>query len=355
MLDSTHHRDDLNITVKQPLYDLGIFADIQVSRSKEDVALAEKIDIGDGVANDTTNAFFGLLQSQVGMHLAEQYIVYLRKLEATMAVRVEGGGASEADLQRIKGRTLMAEAALLEAQGEYQTGAMEFSRLTGTAPVALRIPDMLAPSTPARIDDAIDRAMQGNLSYRGALRKVELAEHERTKMRSALAPKISLEYTDSYSYNAGGVALGNPTDGLFPTQKIQSLMVVAQWTIYGGNAFAGSASASAKIREMDFRAADMRERITQGVQAAYTAINAAKRRRDILARNVETNSSVAKAFEEQFVSGGRSLFDLIDSYEQLYNARLNLVRATIAGTKAVYMLHRLMGDIVPSVMAMGSN
>jgi len=351
VMDSTHPRSDVNVTIRQPLIDLGIFMDIKISQSKEDIALAERLDAGDGVAMDTASAFLGIIQAQIGIQLADQYIAYLRQLEDTMRVRVDGGAASISDLDRIRGRTMKAEAALVDAQGEYQTSAMEFHRLTAVEPKTLRMPDSLSPSTPPGIPEALDMAFANNSTYQGALKKVELAQHEQSKTRSTLAPKLSIQYNNAYTYDAGGAADGNPVDGVYPTQRTQSLMLYAQWSVYGGNAAAGSMAGSAKIREMNFRAMDLREKIEQGVRSAYTAINAARQRRDILARNVETNARVAQSFDEQFLNGTRSLFDLIDAYEQLYNSRLNLVRAIVIGSKSVFQLRRLMGDIVPAIMA----
>ena len=353
VMDNTHLRNDWTVTVRQPLIDMGIYRDIKVSKAKEDIALAEKMDIGDGVALDAANAFLGLIQAKVGIQLANQYIEYLQKLEATMRVRVDGGAASSADLDRIRGRTMKAEAALIDAQGEYQTNAMEFRRLTTVEPRGLVVPDVLSPPTPASIADAVDQAVQNNSNYLGSLRRVDLALSERNKTMAGLLPRLSLQYSDSYSYDAGGSAQGTPVDGVYPTQYTQSLMVVLQWSMYGGNTIAGGLSGASKIREMNFRAMDMRDKLEQGVRAAYTAINAARQRGEILAKNVETNLRVAQTFDEQFLNGSRSLFDLIDAYEQLYSARLNLVRATVIGAKSVYQLHRLMGDIVPSVLAMG--
>ena len=354
VLDDTHHRDDLNITLHQPLIDLGIFADIKVSKSKEAIALAEKMDVTDTVTVDTVNAYLGIVQSQIGVQLAEQYIGYLRKLEETMRIRVEGGGAAPADLDRIRGRTMKAEAALIEAQGEYQTQAMEFRRLTAVEPRQLQLPDALAPSIPASIREATERALQNNGNYQASLRKVELADHERSKALAGLSPKLSLQYNDSYSYNAGGVAQGNPVDGLFPTQKTQSLMLTLQWSIYGGNAISGGLVGAAKVREMNYRSLDTHARIEQAVRASYTAINAARKRRDVLARNVEANARVADNFDAQFLTGARSLFDLIDAHEQLYTSRVNLIRAIVIGAKSSFELRRLMGDIVPAVATLGS-
>ena len=132
-------------------------------------------------------------------------------------------------------------------------------------------------------------------------------------------------------------------------------MLVAQWSMNGGTAITSGYSGAAKEREMNLHALDMRGHIEQGIMAGYTAINAAQKRQDVMQKTVEANERVVTGFEEQFKFGSRSLFDLLDAYEQLYNSRLNLMRVTIAKAKAAYQVRRLMGELIPSIVRTGSN
>jgi adhesin transport system outer membrane protein len=168
-------------------------------------------------------------------------------------------------------------------------------------------------------------------------------------------PKLVGQYTNSYSFNAGGAAEGNPVDGVYPTQKTQTVMLVAQWSLNGGTSVAGGLSGIAKEREMNLRALDVRARIEQGIQTGYAAINAAHQREAVVQRSVDADQRVVKDFEEQYKNGGRSLFDMLDAYEQLYNARLNLMRVVIAEAKAAYQVHRQMGNLQQSILHSGEH
>ena len=128
-------------------------------------------------------------------------------------------------------------------------------------------------------------------------------------------------------------------------------MIVAQWTINGGTSVTSGLSNAAKARQRSMEALDVRQRIDQGIRTSFTAIDATTQRLSVLQKTVEANERVVQGFEEQYNNGTRSLFDLLDAYEQLYSSRLNLMRVIFAYTQASYQVHLQMGDIVPSVLS----
>ena len=348
--DSTHHRRDQSITVTQPLIDLNIVADILSGRDKEDLASIDKQDVRDGVAFDAASLYLSLLQARIAVQLADDYKQYLDKLAGRIKARVEGGGSPSADLDRIRGRSTVAEGARIEVLGEYQAHLAEFKRLTGIMPPQIKIPRMLAPPLPENMQEALESALKLSPAYAASLKKVDIAADDRNKSISGLMPRLSLQYSNSHSYNAGGSAEGNPADGIFPRQDTQNVMLVAQWALNGGTSITGGLSGAAKEREMNFRSLDVRSRIEEGIRSGYASVNAARDRQIALQKTIEADERVVRGFEDQFTNGTRSLFDLLDSYEQLYNARLNFVRVTIAGAKASYQVRRQMGGLISSIV-----
>lgn len=348
--DSTHHRRDHSVTVSVPLIDLGIVADILSASDKKDLADINQADVREGIAYDTAVAYLSLLQARITVQLAENYKQYLDNLAVRMKARVDGGGASSADLDRIRGRSATAEGARIEALGEYQTQMAEFKRLTKLTPPELILPPSLAPSIPESLQEATEMALKTNPTYKSSLKKVDLAENDRNKSMSGLLPKLSFMYSNTYAYNAGGAADGNPADGVYPTQKTQNVMLVAQWALNGGTSVTSTLSGMAKEREMNMHSLDVRSKIEQALRSSYASINAGHERQAALQKTMEANERVVKGFEFQFTNGSRSLFDLLDSYEQLYNARLNFLRVTVACSKATYQVHRQMGKLISAII-----
>jgi len=351
--DSSHFRRDRTLTLTQPLIDLSILSDISAAKNRENATDIERYDVREGLAFDTVTVYLNLVQARVSVRLADEYKKYLDEIANRMKQRVEGGGASVSDLERVRGRSSFADSARVESLGDYQTNISEFQRLTRVVPPHLVIPAVFVPPIPPTAQEAIDKALKANPVYLGDLKKIDLASDDRNKSFSGLLPKLSAQYVNSYSYNAYGAAGGNPIDGVYPTQKNQTVMLVAQWNL-GAPSMAGGMSAMAKQREQNFRALDTRAKIEQGIMASYTAINAANEREAILEKSIDSNSKVVNSFKEQFANGSRTLFDLLDSYEQLYNSKLNLMRVTIAKAKAAYQVRRLMGELQQSILGSDS-
>lgn len=349
MASDDHARQDVNVGIKQPLFDPAIIADMLEADDKLKTANYDDHDARQGVASDTVATYYKLVQARIAMTLADQYKEYLDALAKRIVARVEGGGATQADLERIKSRAALAQSARIEAIGDYESNLSDFKRLTRVVPVGLRLPDSLAPDIPANMQDAMEKAVRSNPTYLSSLGKADTAANERNKIISAYIPKLSLQYHDSESYNAGGSAKGNPVDGVYPTQKTTTLMLVAEWELGSAAPVAATFASAARQREMKHRATDVRMRLEQSVRAGYTAVNAASERILILRDTVNSNERIVKMFGEQYENGARSLFELLDAYEQLYNTRLNLVRVTLAKAQALYQIRKQMGELVPAI------
>jgi Outer membrane efflux protein len=196
-------------------------------------------------------------------------------------------------------------------------------------------------------------AYQSNPSYLSSLKKIELAKLDAAKFGVEMLPEISGQYTSTYVYNSGGSAKGNPIDGVYPSQRTDLMLLVAKWELHPTTSVPGGLSGLAKIRQMDYLSRDIKTRIQQGVKASYTALGAAEKRKEALRESVLANQRVVESFEVQYQEGGRPLFDLLDAYEQLYNAQLNLMRVIMANARASYQVRKQMGELIPSVIQTG--
>jgi len=351
VLDNTHHRRDSSLFVRQPLIDLSIIGDILRTHANENIAETDLRDVKEGIAFDTVNVFMKLTQARIAIKLADQYKAYLDDLSQRMSARVEGGGATSADLDRIKGRSTLAESARIEALGDYQSNLSEFRRLTHAVPAHLKVPDILVPAIPSDPQEAMKSAVTSNPSYLSSLRKIDAANANRNKSIANIAPKLSLEYNKTHVYDADGAAQGSPVDGVYPTQDEERVMLVAHWALSGGTSFAEAMEGVTQEREMRLRAQDVRARLEQAVHTSYNAIRAASNRITVLQLAIEADTRVVKDFEDQYKGGTRSLFDLLDAYEHLYSAQLDLMRVTIAKAQASYQIRRQMGQLVPAIMS----
>ena len=350
VLNDDHQRTDRTLALRQPIIDLEVVADILTSDDKENLARIQDRDERDTIAYETLNVYLKLLQSRITIYLADQYCDYLNNLSKHMKDRFDGGIATVGELERIKGNANFAEVAKDEAIGEYESNLAEFRRLTQVTPAQLQVIDVAIPDIPKSVSIAITQAIENNPSYLASQAQVDIASSTLDSSYAKVIPKVSLEYSDTRSYDAGGAAKGNPVDGAYPTQEDKRLLLVAHWALNGGIELVGSMTAREKEQEARFRSIDSRLRIEEGIRASYNAFNAANNRITTLQKGIESNEKVVREFEDQYKNGNRSMFELLDSYSQLYNNRVSLMKIEIARILAAYQIRRQMGDLLPALV-----
>jgi outer membrane protein TolC len=342
--EDRHTRRDRTFAIRQPLVDLTIVENILMNRHRQTLAEHQERDVRETIAYSTVDVYLRLIQSAMAIRLADDYRDYLEKLGGRMDARLQAGGATPGDLERVRGRLTNAASARIAAEGQYNADLADFYRLTHVTPSEIVIPPELSPVVPG-LDEAQSKAELNNPAYRGNLEQVDIAQTTRDRSYAALAPKVALEYTDSDIYNAGGAARGNPVDGVYPNQEDQRLLVVARWSLTSGYDILNAQAGGSRLREARYNAEDSRRRLSQAVESSYTAIEAANRQLHVLQQGVAANEKVVAEFEDQYVNGKRTMFELLDAYEQLYASRLNLMRLVVARAQSSYLVHRQMGTL----------
>lgn len=350
--DNTHHRRDREWSLRQPIVDLSLITAILVRHKAQTASEIEQFSTRERVAVQTINAYLQIVGARLLIRFAEDYKNQLDKLNDLMKNRVEGGGAAQADLDRIKARSVSAQSAIIETRSAFDAAMDEFRRLTGVTPLKFQLPGSLLPTPPSTIDEALVRALRQNPDYLLSEKQVEVQLGERDTALSRLLPKLTFEYTDSRTWNAGGTFQGyytNPTSEVFPYQNEKRAMLVTSWTLTGGTDIAAGLSSNAKAREANFKSLDTRARVEQLVRTSFNALTAAQSRVPVLEQAVESNGKVVTAFEEQYMNASRPLFDLLDAYERNYNAHADLTRILLAEAYAGHQLRQQMGELVNAI------
>ena len=342
------------VTLRQPLADLGIIADILSRSYSLDAAAADELGTREKLALDTISSFFRLIQSRLSIGFANTYKSALDQLGQRMRDRVAGGGASGVELDRITGRSVSARSAEIEARAEYQAASVEFRRLTGVSPIKLALPASLIPAIPETVEQVLIKSLRGNPDYLAAQLRTDAALATTGKAFSGLLPKVTLEVGRSTTWNSGGIARESaaatvPSE-LFPKSENKYIATVFTWSLNGGVDFGQTMANAAYARQASAQATDTRMRLEESVRIGFNALNAANGRVEALGQAVEANAKVVTSFEEQYATGSRQLLDVLDAYERLYQSQTELARLLVSEATAGFLVRRQMGELVDAIM-----
>jgi len=355
LVNASHHNMwTRTYSARQPVIDVGIITDILNRSDLHDAATADETAVRERVALDTITCFYRLVRSRLTIAFASSYKSNLEKLAGRMRERVSGGGASGVELDRISARATTAQAAMIEAGAEYQAALIEFRRLTNVTPVKLQLPVRLLPEMPDQIDEVLTHALRTNPEYQAALTRADAASVATWKQFSNLLPKMAIQFTDTRTYNAGGVTQELPNNvapsDVYEFSNDRKLMMVFSWSLNLGVDVPQGMANAAFARQASYQATDSRLRLEESVRTSFSALNAANGLIDSTASALESNAKVATAFEEQFLNGSRQLLDLLDAFERLYQSQNELSRLLISETSAAYLIRRQMGELIDALV-----
>ncbi len=355
LAEDTHKRTDSQIFIRQTLFDLPSYFERQRQNFLLQAAENNLSNSQEKIAFETLISYLQLIQLRLNVVMVEDYEAELKKLLNYMNVRMKGGGASKADMQRVKGRVLHSTAALIEARGAYESGLIEFKRMTGVVPYSLVIPDKLLPVLPATFGAAMSAAIANNYELQAALRDVESVSQEHNAMQGKYSPRLDLEISSLLTNNAGGIAGSDPQLGstLYTTQEDKRVMLVLNWNLFSGGADRMQDKAlNSKRLEFEYRAKDVQRRLEESIRVNFNALRALNGRIDGVRQEMEANDSVLAAFKEQLFSANRSLLDVLDAYQRQHASRTELTRLMLAESTAGLQLLRNMGKLQEGIVAL---
>jgi len=350
-----HHRTDSQLFIRQTLMDLPSYFERQRQNLLLQAAERNLSNAQERVAYDTLVSFLKLIQLRLTVVLTENYETELKKLLEYMNARVQAGGATKADMQRVKGRVLNTASAVIEARGAYESGLVEFKRLTGVVPSSIAIPENLLPVLPGDFETAMATAVQNNYELQAALRDMESVVQEKRAMQGKFSPKFDIELSAMHTYNAGGIAGSDPMPNstLYPVQDDRRAMFVVSWNLLNGGTDLMQAKAlESKRLEYEYRAKEVQRKLEESLRINFNALRAVDGRVNGVKQEMESNDIVLAAFNEQLFAANRSLLDVLDAYQRQYNSRTELTRLLIAEAMAGLQMLRNMGKLQEGIVAL---
>jgi len=130
-------------------------------------------------------------------------------------------------------------------------------------------------------------------------------------------PKVNLE---------GAMRRDNNLSGIEGIRNSDSIMVVARWNLFrGGGDRAGQLAAAERRVAAQDQLEDTLRRINENVAIAYQARATSEARIEFLRQHVTASEGTLDAYQAQFELNRRTLLDVLNARNELFNARANLM------------------------------
>ena len=340
---SRYDRTSSSLTITQLLYD-GFAARNEIKRLDHArlVRLFEFFDTSESIALEAARAYYDVLRYRELVSLAEDNFVQHRSVLDQTERRVDAKVARAVDLEQVLARMALAEANLLTETSNLHDTTVRFQRIVGQVPTReMPLPAQLTQAIPTDAASAIRDAQQRNGALLASIENVRAANAAFAARRGAFQPRVDLRLRSDQGNNLSGIA-GRSTTAVAE--------VVISWNLFNGN--------SDRARESQFAeqlnvAKDLRDKtcrdITQTVLIAYNDIRKVKEQMVFFQKNRTSMVNTRNAYLLQFGIGQRTLLDMLDSENELFQAKRAVANAEQDINISYARTHAVLGTLLSAL------
>lgn len=330
-----------NVVVRQLLFD-GFASSHEIWRqaARVDASSWRVQERSELVALDTVQSFTDILRLREMIAHADANIAVHRKLLSDVTARFEGGRAGRGDKDQVEERVFAAEAARAELEQRLAEPLALFRRAVGTEPKALLWPARLK-SVPASRAEALNLAVARNPTLRAADADLEAVRSQRLAAKGSDLPTVALEARAEHGRNS------RDTTGRYDAL---SAKLTASWLLYsGGSDTARQYELAERVTEQSLRLDVLRRQAAESIERAWSTRLTFGDRVRALTKQVEAARRVVTAYRSEYELGLRTLLDLLNAEQSLYNARIGLTNAKGLAVFSDYQLVAATGSLLAAV------
>lgn len=295
----------------------------------------------DDIALETARAYTDVLRYRRLGELARDNWATHREVFAQIEDRVKAGVGRRVDLEQAAGRLALAQSNWLTENTNLHDVSQRYRRIVGQPP-AESMP--AAPDLQARLPQdraALPAVVAGNPQFLAAVANLRAARAETDLRRANNLPTLELRVGQNFDRNLDGVK------GDYNATQAQ---VVLNYNLFRGG------TDQARIREageLYYAAVDIRDKTCRDVaQTAAIAMNdvaALREQIQYLQQHALSTEKARDAYRQQFDIGQRTLLDLLDTENELFEARRALERANFDLKLAQYRVLAASHALLPAL------
>lgn len=336
-------RGDANITLQETIFD-GFNRESEIERQKSRIASAANVvqDKSQIQGLDAIRFYLDVLRNQERVTNAEDNVKAHEDTLALVQKRAELGGGNIADVRQAEARLATARTRLKEIQGALRESQANFQRVVGAVPADLEPATFSYDSMiPEDVEKSVAHAIDVSPKVQGAKYDVQVAEHEIGLQEASMYPKLSLQ---------ASAAVNHHDNGTEQTGHSANALLVLDYNLYRGGADL------ARIREFKWRKQEALDAVRAQERAVAEDVRVSWSQRQTARETVETqteeydkNVETQKLYEQQFDIGQRSLLDLLNSRNEVFNSKDNLITAQSDEVLANFKILAAQGELIQAL------
>jgi len=325
------------LRLRQPLYRGGqTVAGVERAENEVKAQRGELENTQQQVLQRAIEAYMNVWRDRRTVELSKDNVETLRQqLEATQA-RLEQGIATQTDLAQARSRLSQAQARLERSRGDVTSSEAVYQEVVGTAPGEVSYPGV-PDDLPGSREAAIARAVDDNPRVVTAQFQQAAAEKRVRQTAGELLPNVFLE--GSLSYQEGRA------DAERKVERAQVTLNLQVPLYQGGQVTSRVREAKQQASERRIQILEARKRAEQQAKSAWADLQAARAELREIEQQVQTAQAALTGVEQELQVGARTVLDVLDAEQELFNAEVQRVRARRDLVVAAYRVYSAIGQL----------
>lgn len=340
--DTDLTRKDVTLTFNQLIWDgSATLNDMDRTSAEAEADRYQLLADASDTALQVADTYLDVTQAYEVLALSESNLATHQEIYRDIKRRADSGIGSTADVTQVEARLARAQSNLLAAQNNLLDAQTQFHRLVGQEPQDLVFPRADSEALPTSVQQALEQAQQQHPVIKVAQTDVDAARFQYQQSKGPNYPTLSFEASQSWMDDAGGDR---------GSQQETTAMLRLRYNLYnGGTDSANTKSAAYQLnRAKDLRANTFRT-VEEGLRLSWNALDITLQQKEFLADHVDATSQTVVAYRKQYQIGQRTLLDLLNSENELFEARRDYLDAKYSEQYAKYRVMNATGSLLAAL------
>ncbi len=335
--DETRTPETYSLTLTQPVYRGG--RTVASTAQAEHLVLADRArlaEIEQQVFLDAVTAYMDVMRGRAVLDLALNNEARLeRQLEAARD-RFEVGEVTRTDVAQAESRLSNAAADRISVQGNLIVARAAFQNVIGAMPVRLAPPPLVG-GLPAAEADARNIAIAEHPSIRRAAEAERAAQEEVDVVTGGLLPEVNVD-----------AELSRADDQASRGSVNEQAKILARVTVplyQSGSVYSRVREARERVSQRRVEVEESRRAVLENVTQWWEALRTSRARIVAFSESVRAAEIALEGVEQEAEVGSRTTLDVLDAEQELFDVKVDLVRARRDEVVAVFGLRAAIGRL----------
>ncbi|SEG22726.1 outer membrane protein, adhesin transport system [Vibrio hangzhouensis] len=335
-------RKEVGITLTQLIWDGNeTLNDMDRTAAEAESVRYQLLADASDIALEVAQVYLDATKSYEILALSEANLEVHKKIYKDIKKRVESGIGSTADLSQVEARIAKAHGNLLAAQNNLFDTHTQFKRIVGQAPLGLKYPRADEVAIPPTVDSALQMAIEKHPVIKISQVDVDSARFQYQQTKGVNYPTFYIDAGHNWRDDASGnIGTDNETRA----------MLRMRYNLYNGGSDADRTEAAAYQLN---KAKDFRDRtyrmVEEGLKLSWTGLEFTVQQREFLSDHVDSASDTVVAYQKQYKIGKRTLLDVLNTENELFEARKGYLDAKYAEQFARYRVMNATGGLLQAL------